>query len=102
MSDDLKASDLDEVELEAALVSAGWEVEEIHMEPTVADAMMCTVDARGYPLGGAKEVKRPIMRVTVLVATKAGRQFASGYDRADPAPCRAVALLALVEATAAA
>jgi hypothetical protein len=86
--------ELDEVDLEAALRDAGWELEEIEMEPQLDMVPLCHTDMLGHPVTAAARVSA-VQRRTVLLASKAGLTIGNCYDRDGHPQDRAVALLGL-------
>lgn len=70
-----------EMELEAELLSDGWLVEYLDMEPTVDGIMCITENDRGDLCGFARLVPKPIVAMTVVTAVKGLATLAVAYDR---------------------
>lgn len=89
--------DLDADLLEETLRNAGWDVEEIEMEPGISHGVpLCHTDMMGRPICSATILPEgAVTRRTALLATKDGRTLASCYDRGGHAADRAVAMLGL-------
>jgi hypothetical protein len=70
--------------MEQVLLTAGWLIEQIDMEPTVSGACYCTVGMGGELIGSAVQLKTAPACTTVLYACKAEKHLVAAYDRNEP------------------